>query len=422
MSSKTKTTHTKGKVSSALVPKLRFPEFQDAGEWEAIQLGRVLKFQAGYPFPSSGFNDAGKGPRLIRNRDLRTDEMIVHYSGSFDRDYLVENGEVLIGMDGDFTPMIWSKGEALLNQRVGRILPFDSQSREFLFYMLTLCMKRIEDVTARTTVKHLSHAAVVDMHELIPTLPEQQRIASCLSSLDTLITAHTQKLSALKTYKKGLMQQLFPREGETVPRLRFPEFMDVGEWAKKKLGDVANLRNGYAFKSTEYLDSGAFKIITIANVQQGILALDSTKSIAALPSDIQLHQVLSPGDILISMTGNVGRICRVNAEGLLLNQRVGKLTPTAIDDSFFYQLLQRDEFRNTMQLKAAGGAQGNLSGGDIAEYGFTMPTEPDEQRRIADCLTTLDDFITAQTHKLETLKTHKKGMMHGLFPAAEDYR
>jgi len=120
------------------------------------------------------------------------------------------------------------------------------------------------------------------------------------------------------------------------------------------------------------------------------------------------------------MTGNGGRICRVTAQGLLLNQRVGKLRADEIYNAFFYQFLQRDAFRNTMQSKAAGGAQGNLSGGDITEYGFTTPTEPEEQKRIADCLTSLDDLITAQTQKLDALKTHKKGLMQQLFPFPEE--
>jgi type I restriction enzyme S subunit len=102
---------------------------------------------------------------------------------------------------------------------------------------------------------------------------------------------------------------------------------------------------------------------------------------------------------------------------LLLNQRVGKLIPEKIDAAFFYQLLQRDEFRNTMQLKAAGGAQGNLSAGDITEYAFSAPTALAEQQRIADCLSSLDDLIAAQTQTLEALKTHKQGLMQQLFPA-----
>lgn len=201
-----------------------------------------------------------------------------------------------------------------------------------------------------------------------------------------------------------------------VPKLRFPEFRETEQWKTTTLGAVAKLRNGYAFKSADYVDEGFYQIITIANVQQGYLTIESTKRLAFLPSDIQPHQVLCYRDVLISMTGNVGRVCRVTAEGLLLNQRVGKLVPEKIDDTFFYQLLQREDFRNSMQLKAAGGAQGNLSAGDITEYALSKPTEPTEQQKIADCLSSLDDLIAAQGRKVEALKTHKKGLMQQLFP------
>ena len=84
----------------------------------------------------------------------------------------------------------------------------------------------------------------------LPPLPEQQKVANCLSSLDELIAAQTQKVGALKTHKKGLMQQLFPREGETQPRLRFPEFQDAGDWEVRTIGEMFGLINGYAFRDS----------------------------------------------------------------------------------------------------------------------------------------------------------------------------
>lgn len=201
-----------------------------------------------------------------------------------------------------------------------------------------------------------------------------------------------------------------------VPRLRFPEFRGAETWEQTTLGEVARLKNGYAFKSSNYLDDGAFQIITIANVQQGSLALGATKRIARLPGDIQAHQKLEIGDILISMTGNVGRVCRVTCDSLLLNQRVGKLTPEEIGPDFFYHLLQRDEFRNAMQLKAAGGAQGNLSSGDITEYTLHFPADDAEQQKIAECLSSVDELHAAQVRKVDAFKTHKKGLMQRLFP------
>jgi len=206
------------------------------------------------------------------------------------------------------------------------------------------------------------------------------------------------------------------------PRLRFPEFRNAVKWEDKSLISVAILENGYAFKSSEYVESGKYRIITIGNVQSGWLNLEKTKTIPTLPVDIQPHQKLEPGDILISMTGNVGRVCRVNATKCLLNQRVGKIVPHAIDNEFLYHLIQNEKFQNAMQLKAAGGAQGNLSACDIEEYILCRPLALAEQRKVADCLASLDEVIAAQGGKLAWLKALKKGLMQQLFPRAGQTR
>ena len=205
-------------------------------------------------------------------------------------------------------------------------------------------------------------------------------------------------------------------QSSLVPRLRFPEFVDAGEWEENTLGVIAELRHGYAFKSSSYSKDGKYRIVTIANVQQGCLLIDSTNRIQELPIDIQMYQVLAMGDILVSMTGNVGRVCRVDQEGLLLNQRVGKLLPIAIEPNFLYQMTQLKRYRVAMQLKASGGAQGNLSAADILAYRCGVPVTSSEQQRIASCLSSLDSLITAHTQKLNALKTYKKGLMQQLFP------
>ena len=207
-----------------------------------------------------------------------------------------------------------------------------------------------------------------------------------------------------------------------VPKLRFPEFEDAEPWERLTIDAVAELKNGYAFKSDTYVETGDFHIVTIGNVQEGRLELESTKSIATLPQDIQDHQILKPADILVSMTGNVGRVCLVSADDLLLNQRVGKLIPRRIDRDFFFQLLNREEFRSAMQLAAAGGAQGNVSASGIKSFAFARPVDPTEQRSIADCLGSLDDLIAADGRKLEALRQHKQGLMQQLFPQPGETR
>jgi type I restriction enzyme S subunit len=209
-------THKKGLMQQLFpaegetVPRLRFPEFREAGEWGMKKLADILTFQAGFPFDSASFTEEKNGLRLVRNRDLKSDDKVIFYSGLFDNNYIVDDGDVLVGMDGDFTPFVWNKGKALLNQRVGRIITRKQTSRMFVYYFLMKHLKTIEEATARTTVKHLSHSDVEKICEPLPTFTEQQKIADCLSSLDDLIAAQAQKVEVLKTHKKGLMQQLFP--------------------------------------------------------------------------------------------------------------------------------------------------------------------------------------------------------------------
>ena len=193
-------------------PDLRFPEFRNSGPWEVKRLGDVLTFQNGFPFSSKYFNEIGNGIRLIRNADLKSSERTVFYSGPYDKRYVVSNGDVLVGMDGDFSPSIWSNGKSLLNQRVGRIYAKKNNILTFLYYILAIVLKDIEQRTAQTTVKHLSHLEVEEAKWPIPDISEQQKIADCLSSLDDLIRAQEARIEALKQHKKGLMQQLFPQE------------------------------------------------------------------------------------------------------------------------------------------------------------------------------------------------------------------
>ena len=438
MRNKMKTTAEEEQVRPALVPKLRFPDFQDAREWEVSTIGDSKPFvtsgsRGWAPFYSENGDLFVRITNLLRDSiylDLTDSKYVQLPPGANEgvRTQLKEH-DVLISITADIGIIGYVDecipSPAYINQHIA-LVRFDEEQLcgKYVAYFLAAekSQKLFRASTDTGTKAGMSLIGIQKIVIIFPGLPEQQKIAECLSSVDELLAAQARKVDALKTHKKGLMQQLFPRDDETQPRLRFPEFQNAGgEWEPTSLGGVARLRNGYAFKSADYVVDGPYQIITIANVQQASLAIESTKRMAALPSDIQQHQILSLGDILISMTGNVGRVCRVTAEGLLLNQRVGQLVPEEIDAAFFYQLLQRDEFRNTMQLKAAGGAQGNLSGGDITQYAFSAPTEPDEQQRIASCLSSLDALITAEIQKHEALKIHKKGLMQQLFPSSEEY-
>ncbi|WP_017232917.1 restriction endonuclease subunit S [Pandoraea sp. B-6] len=193
-------------MQQLLTGKQRLPGF--SGEWKVKRIGSLLKFQVGFPFKSSHFNQKGDGIRLIKNRDLKSDDQTFHFSGKYDEAYIVRDGDVLVGMDGDFAPAIWTRGPALLNQRVGRILPQAGLNKVFASYFLIDPLKEIEIKTASTTVKHLSHGEVEAIEGPLPDVFEQTAIASVLSDMDTEIAALEQKRDKTRALKQGMMQEL----------------------------------------------------------------------------------------------------------------------------------------------------------------------------------------------------------------------
>ena len=186
------------------------------------------------------------------------------------------------------------------------------------------------------------------------------------------------------------------------------------DWQVRPLGDIAQLKNGYAFKSSTYTPIGNFNVVTIANVQDGFMDVAACNKIDLLPRDMQPHHRLELGDILISMTGNVGRVCRVTASNCLLNQRVGKLVPLNIDASLLFVILGSRRFLTAMAGKAKGGAQGNLNVSDITNFLFPLPPTKAEQEAIAEALSDADALIESLEQLLAKKRHIKQGAMQEL--------
>ncbi len=251
-----------------------------------------------------------------------------------------------------------------------------------------------------------------------PSPAEQQKIAECLSSVDELIAAQARKLDALKTHKKGLMQQIFPREGETQPRLRFPEFQNAGEWVETKLGQLGELISGLTYSPDDVRESGLL-VLRSSNVQNGEIALDDNVYVDPTIKGANLSQ---PNDILICVRNGskalIGK-CALIPEGMPLCTHGAFMTVfRARAPRFVFQLFQTDRYQKQV-AGDLGATINSINGGQFLKYKFVVP-KPPEQQCIADCLSSLDDLIAAQTQTLEALKTHKQGLMQQLFPSPEE--
>ena len=247
-----------------------------------------------------------------------------------------------------------------------------------------------------------------------PTRAEQQKIAQCLTEMDNLITAQGHIVEALKEKKKGLMQQMFPQQGETTPRLRFPGFS--GEWGKTTLGEIADKKNRRNNKQevTRVLTNSANSGI----VDQS----DYFDRDIAVKGNTDNYFIVEIDDFVYNP-----RISTAAPVGPISINRVGRgiMSPLYTVFKFHtgYIPFYEQYFQTTIwhtYLKSIANYGARFDRMNITTEGFfnmplLLPT-PSEQQKIAEFLSSLDDLIAAETAKLETLKDHKKGLMQQLFP------
>ena len=278
------------------------------------------------------------------------------------------------------------------------------------------------------TRTRLYFSRLCEWRTLFPSFAEQQKIADCLSSLGELIASQARKVDELKTHKKGLMQQLFPREGETQPRLRFPEFQDAGGWESTHLSDLCHVKHGYAFESTFFSNEGKYVLLTPGNFFEQGGYRDRGEQQKYFTGEIPRDYVLAKGDMLVAMTeqaaGLLGSPILVpGSDRFLHNQRLGLVLrkPGVVwVNEFFFHLFNTQYVRKVIHATASGAKVRHTSPSKIGDISVSVPVALLEQQRIASCLSSLDALITAETQKLEALKAHKKGLMQQLFPSGEE--
>ena len=251
-----------------------------------------------------------------------------------------------------------------------------------------------------------------------PILAEQQKIADCLSSVDELITLETRKIDALKAHKKGLMQQLFPAEGETLPKLRFPEFRDAGEWEEKTLGGLTHKTDKKNKSCKKYPIYSINNTVGFVPQVEQFDGVDSNKR----GYDISLYKIIerntfayNPARINVGSIGYSGDLNNILISSLYVCFKTSK----NVNDRFVLYFLGTFTFGKSVNSNVEGGIRSYLFYENFSKIKISLPNEA-EQQKIADCLSSIDNLITLEARKLDTLKAHKKGLMQQLFPVSDE--
>jgi type I restriction enzyme S subunit len=393
------------------IPKLRFPEFLDDGEWEEKPLKRLAQ------------NLDNK--RVPITSSSRSQGDIPYYGASgivdFVNDYIFDEELLCISEDGANLmartyPIAFSiSGKTWVNNHA-HVLKFQNKCTQIIVENYLNSIKLDDFLTGMAQPK--LNKAMLDIIPIpiSPSTEEQQKIADCLSSIDNLITAQSKKLQTFKEHKKALMQQLFPQDGEKVPKLRFPEFLDDGEWEEKHLEELCKFQQGVQVDlelQSQTPKKNFVKFLRIENYTQ------KSNDFRYIPLELSGNKTIDVDEIAIVRYGATAGYIGRGLEGVLANN-LFKLIPNKeiLNPNYLFYFLTREQTFKFFQAEMSGGAMPALSFGIVGFLKVPF-SSIQEQQKIANFLSSIDELITSSTKKVETLKEHKKGLMQQLFPSKE---
>jgi len=301
-------------------------------------LPEVCQIQYGFPFDSARFTTSDGIP-LIRIRDVVRGYSETYTTEECDASYIVNDGDMLIGMDGEFNIARWKGGKAYLNQRVCRLIPKADICPEYLFHFLPGALKRIEDQTPFATVKHLSAKQLNAISVPLPSLDEQRHIAKKLEATDTLISLRKQQIAKLNELVKARFVEMF---GDML--------LNTSAWDENTLDALADIVSGIT-KGRKVHDDNLVEVpyMAVSNVKDGYIDWTTVKTILATRQEIEQYRLL-PNDVLMTEGGDpdkVGRgaILRMPLENSIHQNHIFRvrLDESKILPVFFAEYLQHQK-------------------------------------------------------------------------------
>lgn len=420
-----------------LIPKLRFPEFTKDNEWILNQLDNVYSFISTNSFSRDDLNYIQGDVKNIHYGDIHTkfstlfditkeNVPFINESISLDKckqeNYCKEKDMIFADASEDLKDV--GKSIELVNLNNEKLLSglHTIHARQindeiavgfggYLFLNENI-RKQIQRESQGAKVLGISATRLSHINIFYPQKKtEQQKIACCLSSLDEVISAEDQKLEVLKEHKKGLLQNLFPQEGETVPRLRFKEFEESGEWIVEGVGNLFKFKQGVQVSVENQFMSKIegmvrfIRIIDITNNSEPHRFIDNPGN----------EYVITKNDLFMIRYGTPGLIS-IGFEGVIANnlfRLIWKYEEIFVPKFWFYAFQRIEKMIYDLSSSSSMPA---ISFSTMESVSLLLPKNPNEQQKIANTLSSIDDLINAQSKKIEALKSHKKGLLQGLFP------
>ncbi len=396
-------------------PELRFDGFTD--DWEERKLKDIAQFNPKTVLPDEF--------EYVDLESVVGTEMISHRTESKDQapsraQRLAQKGDVFYQTvrpyqmnnylyDLPYDNYVFSTGYAQMRPNIDSYFLLNSvQNKQFVQHVL--------DRSTGTSYPAINSSDLSNIEIHVPSkLSEQQKIGAFFQSIDDTIALHQRKLDLFKEQKKGYLQKMFPKNGEKVPELRFAGFAD--DWEERKLGDIAPLRGGFAFKSSKFRNTGV-PIVRISNIlSSGEVGGDFAYYDEQDKDD---KYILPDKSAVLAMsgatTGKVSILSQTDYDKVYQNQRVGYFQSVDyIDYGFISTIVRSELFMMQLESVLVSGAQPNVSSKEIDSFNFMIPILVQEQQIIGSFFKQLDETIALHQRKLDLLKEQKKGLLQKMF-------
>ncbi|MEK5288889.1 restriction endonuclease subunit S [Streptococcus sp. FSL R7-0212] len=408
-------------------PQLRFEGFTD--DWEERKLKDVSTYIRGsfpQPYTNPDFYDETNGKPFVQVADIGYDLKLKPDTKSHisklaeSKSRFVEAGKVVVALQGSIETSIGRTAITQYDAFFDRtILIFQEYKvpidKQYFSQIIKKLFEREKERAWGATISTITKEHLNDFIVGVPSIEEQQKIGSFFKQLDDTIALHQRKLDMLKEQKKGYLQKMFPKNGAKVPELRFAGFAD--DWEERKLGEIAPLRGGFAFKSSNFRNSGV-PIVRISNIlSSGEVGGDFAYYDEQNNDD---KYILPDKSAVLAMsgatTGKVSILSQTDDEKVYQNQRVGYFQSVDyIDYGFISTIVRSELFMMQLESVLVAGAQPNVSSKEIDSFEFMIPKLIQEQQKIGSFFKQLDDTIALHQRKLDLLKEQKKGFLQKMF-------
>ncbi|MGG3480018.1 restriction endonuclease subunit S [Peribacillus frigoritolerans] len=413
-------------------PEIRFPGFTE--DWNQRRLPELMEFSNGINAPKESY---GKGRKMISVMDVLADEPIIYenirnsveVNDTTESKNKVENGDLVFVRSSEIPDEVgWAK--AYRQEKYALYSGFSIRGKkkskfDAKFIELSLNYsnrKQIESKAGGSTRFNVSQSILSSIVILEPSIEEQIEIGNFFEKLEENIALHKQEITTLKQTKQGFLQKMFPKEGESVPEVRFPGF--TGDWEERKLLNniekVLDFRGKSPTKFGMKWGKSGYLVLSALNVKNGYIdkQVEAKYGNQALFERWMGKERLEKGDVVFTTEAPLGNVAQVpDDNGYILNQRAVafKTSIEKTDNNFLAQLLRSPLFQTKLKTNASGGTAKGIGMKEFAKMSATIPVSVDEQTKIGNFFKQLDETIALHQRELDALKETKKAFLQKMF-------